>query len=231
MYCPSAQAATQANPGDHFNLGSDPSIRKDNGQIGFGNYSQAFPLQTTFIRTTRMSITGIDDWFNTDGTLENVFSTAAGSFTTSVDDFFLGDVRAGTTTVPGFGASVSLADFDIVQTLVYSSALSDEQVAGVNEWLVANPSGGSGSGGTELEFTEITVAADSTNVTLTWRSKPGRRYAIDLSYDLTSPWQEIDDEVDSQGGDTTTETVATFIGPQPDPLPGRVFYQVREVSP
>ena len=222
-------AATQANPGDHFNLGSDPSIRKDNGQIGSGTYSQAFPLQTTFIRTTRMSATAIDDWFNTDGTAQSVLNVPGVSFTTSVDDFYLGDVRAGTTAVPGFGASLSLADFDIIQALAYSAALSDEQVAGVNEWLTNNLSGGSG-GATKLAFTQIEVSDDGTNATLTWRSRPGKTYAVDLSTDLKAGWQEIDDEVASDGAGTTSATVPTFIDPQPDPPHTRVFYRVREVQ-
>ena len=220
-------AALQANPGDHFNLGSDPSIRKDNGQIGMGSYSQTVPLATTFIRTARMSATSIDEWFNTDGTPQSVISTPGLSFTTSSDEFYLGDLRAGASPIPGFGPNLSLADFDIIQALVYTSALTDEQITGVNEWLGNNLNAGGGASA-GLAFTEITVSEDKTSATLTWRSKPNKTYAVDLSTDLAGVWEELDDEVESQGEETTV-TMPTFSGNQPDPLHERVFYRVREL--
>ena len=225
-------AGTQSNPGDHFNLGSDPSVRKDNGQIGANGYSVAFPLGTTFIRSARMSATSIDEWFNLDGTLQAAISTPGVSYTTSTDNFFLGDLRAGDTAVPGFGAAISLADFDVIQTLVYTTALSDEQIAGVNEWLANNLSGGSGgSASNDLAFTEIVLAADGLTADLTWRSKPNKTYAVDLSTDLNADWQEINDEVESEGAGTTSFTAPTYSGIEPpDPLPERVFYRVREVE-
>ena len=221
-------AGTQQNPGNHFNLGSDPSIRKDNGQLGAGTYSQPFPARTTFIRTARMSPTAIDEWFNTDGTLQRVLNLTGSSFTTSTDNFFLGDVRAGAEGIPGVpGPSPAVADFDIVQAIVYNSALTDAQVTGVNEGLANNISGG--GDGTKLAFTAIEVGGDGTSVTLTWHSKPGKTYAVDLSTDLSAAWHELNDEVPSEGADTTTTTVPTFTAPQPDPLPDRVFFRVREV--
>ena len=131
--------------------------------------------------------------------------------------------------MPGIpGPNPAIADFDIVQTIVYNAALSDAQVEGVNEWLSNNLTGGSGTDANELRFTKIELSPDLTSVTLTWQSKPGRTYAVDLSGDLTSPWQELNDEIPSEGTETST-TVPTFAGPQPDPLRERVFYQVREV--
>ncbi|MGI9242337.1 MAG: hypothetical protein ACR2RV_16185, partial [Verrucomicrobiales bacterium] len=123
-------AGTQENPGNHFNLACDPSIRKDNGQLGSGGYGQPFPVETTFIRTARMSPTAVDEWFNIDGTLENVLNLPGSSYTTSVDDYFFGDLRNGATAVPGWGPSLSPADLDIVQNIVYTAALTDEQVSG-----------------------------------------------------------------------------------------------------
>ena len=147
-------------------------------------------------------------------------------------DFFIGDVRAGFSVIPGVvGSTSSRADFDIAQTIVYTSALTDQQVADVNEWLSSNPSGtGGGGGGKDLRFTQITVAEDSASVSLTWRSKPGKQYAIDLSYDLQEGnWEELNDEIDSEG--TETSTVApTFSGQvAPDPLPSRVYFRIREL--
>ena len=94
-------AARQFNPGNHFNLGSDPSVRKDNGHLGTGTYSLAFPYQTTFIRSARMSPAAIDEWFNIDGNAQKVLNLAGSSYTTSTDDFFLGDLRAGVSPIPG----------------------------------------------------------------------------------------------------------------------------------
>lgn len=126
------------NLGNHFNLASDPSIRKDNGQIGSGGYSAAIPLNTPFIRSARMDSNGVDEWFNTTGNLNAVLTDAGTSFTTSSDEFFLGDVRAGASSVSG---STNTADADIVEVLVYNTALSDTQIADINEWLVANLGG------------------------------------------------------------------------------------------
>lgn len=222
-------AALQANPGDHFNLACDPSIRKDNGQLGAGEYSQVFPNQTTFIRTARMSPDAVDDWFNVDGTVEKVLNLTGVSYMTSSDDYYMGDLRAGITTVPGFGASLSPADLSIIQTIVYNAALSDDQVNGVNEWLASNLSGGSGSTTGGFQITQIILSEDKKSSMLTWRSKPNKIYAIDLSNDLTSPWQELDDSIPSDGAGTTTRSVSTFNGAEPDPLSTRVFYRVREL--
>ena len=129
-------AGTQNNPGDHFNLSSDPSVRKDNGQIGSGNYSGGAPLATPFIRIARMDASGVDEWFNTSTTLNSVLSDTGAQYTTSNDDFYLGDLRAGSSTVPGFGLSVAPSDFSISQVIAYNAALTDQQVADVNEWMM-----------------------------------------------------------------------------------------------
>lgn len=227
-------AAQQANPGDHFNLASDPSIRKDNGQIGAGSYDQLFPNQTTFIRIARMSSTSntIDEWFNEDGTLQKVLSVNGSSFTTSSDDFFLGDIRAGATGTPGVnGTNPALGDFDIVQTIAYTTALSDQQIENLNEWLVNNPGGSGGNSGSgALAFTNISINEDRASATLTWQSKPGRQYAIDLSYNLMEgSWLELNDDIDSDGGETTA-SVPTYIGEVPAELPKHAYFRVRELS-
>ena len=211
-------AALQTNPGNHFNLACDPSIRKDNGQLGAGTYTGPFPAETTFIRSARMSVTSVDEWFNIDGTPEKVLNIEGSSYATSSDDFFFGDLRVGATVVPGLPAAPAVADIDIVQTIVYTSALSDEQVVGVNEWLGSHLTGG--SGGAPLAFTEIIVGADQRSVTLTWNSKPGKVYALDLSYDMQADWQELEDSLDSEGGETTSTTVPTFAGVEPAPCRG-----------
>jgi hypothetical protein len=130
-------AANQAAGADYFNLASDPSVRKDNGQIGANNYSGNIPLGTSFIRVARMDANGIDEWFNTSTNLNPVLSDFGTPFTTSTDDFFLGDLRAGPTPVPGVnGAGTTTSDLAISQVIVYNSALTDVQIEGINEFLL-----------------------------------------------------------------------------------------------
>jgi hypothetical protein len=211
-------SATQANAGNHFNLAGDPSIRKDNGQLGSGTYSEIFPSETTIIRTARMSASAIDEWFNTDGTLKKVLNLTGASYTTSSDDYFLGDLRCGATSTPGFAATAP-ADIDIIQTIVYTSALTDDQVAGVNEWL-ANNIGSSAPGG-GLEITGVDFDASAGSATITWTSKPGKTYAVDSSDDLIN-WGELDDGIGSDGAVTTfTDTGLEDVTPR--------FYRVRQL--
>lgn len=187
-------SATQANPGNHVNLSSDPSIRKDNGQLGSGQYSEPFPAGTLFIRSTRMSATAVDDWFNTDGTLTKVFTVSGVSYTTSVDEFYLGDLRGGASTVPGFGAAAAPSDFDIVQVAVYNSALTDDQVAGVNEWLAGNLLTKS-----RLNITEITHDSGTGNLSISWESAEGLLYNVRSATDLSSDpgtWPIFDSKMD-----------------------------------
>lgn len=212
-------AGVQANLGDNLNLAGDPSLRKDNGQLGSGTYSLPFPVETTFIRTARMSTTAVDEWFNTDGTLTNVLTLPGVSYTTSTDDFFLGDLRCGNTPVPGLGTATSRADFDIMQTLVYTAALSDEQVAGVNEWLVNNI--GSGAPSNDLAITGIEVDSAAGSATIEWNSRAGGSYAVDVSEDL-EVWEELDDGIESEG-EVTTFTETELAGATPR------FYRVREL--
>ncbi len=212
-------AGTQMNPGNHFNLGSDPSIRKDNGQLGAGLYSEPFPSSTTFLRAARMSPTAIDDWFNINGTLSKVFSTGPG-YLTSVDDFFIGDLRAGVMNVPGIsGSTNSPSNFDVIQTMVYNAALSDEQVAGVSEWLT-NHVGDSSPDASRFEITGLEVNADFTTTRLTWNSRPAEIYAVDYSDDLAD-WREITDNAASNGTETTFEFN------NPAPISALRYFRVR----
>lgn len=116
---------------DHFNLGNDPSVRKDNGFID--NTDEDLPLDEFFIRISRMTGAGnnyddIDEWLYLDGGQLDLLQTRGGSFTTSDDDFFLGDLRFDATAISG-------DDFAIAEMLVYDTALSDPQVSGVAEYL------------------------------------------------------------------------------------------------
>ncbi|MEZ5299880.1 MAG: lamin tail domain-containing protein [Verrucomicrobiales bacterium] len=132
-------AATAQNPGNHFNLGSDPSIRKDNGSVT--GHSQAVPMGVPFIRRARMDGSGVKEWFSEDGAATVALDSAGTGFTTSSDRLYLGDIRCGASPVPDFGAGTAPSDFDIIEVLVYTAALSDAQILGINEWLAAHVAG------------------------------------------------------------------------------------------
>ncbi len=158
-------AAIQDNPGDHFNLASDPSIRKDNGSIT--GHSAPIPLDLPFIRSARMDASGSDEWFNVDGSMAAVLSNAGTQFTTSTDRFYLGDLRAGATPVPGYGASVSTATIEVVEVIVYSAALTDTQIADINEWLAVHLGGTPAPDVTDFTATPSFIASGGSS-TLAW---------------------------------------------------------------
>ncbi|MCH8193871.1 MAG: hypothetical protein IIA65_07630, partial [Planctomycetes bacterium] len=110
---------------DHFNMSFDVTVRKDNGRIEGKN--QDHPLDTFVIYAARMNPSVINMWFNSTGRLELAYTAAGSSYTTSTDQFYVGDMR-----YPAVG------DFDIAEVVVYNTALSDEQIAGVSEWLQAH---------------------------------------------------------------------------------------------
>ena len=164
-------AAIQTNPGDHFNLASDPSLRKDNGAIT--GYSGSVPLNTPFIRSARMDSGGVDEWFNPDGTPTAVITNGGAAYTTSTDRFYLGDLRAGATPVPGFGASTSAAEIDVIEVIVYTSALTDTQISDINEWLVANLGGAPPPLVTSFTATPSIIASGESS-TLAWQVETRR---------------------------------------------------------
>ena len=108
-----------------FNPSFDMTLRKNNGFISGKN--QDLPLDTYVIYAARMNASSIDMWLNTTGTLELAFTASGSSFTTDTDVFYVGDMRYS----PG-------GDVDIAEVVVFNSALTDEQVAGVSEWLQAS---------------------------------------------------------------------------------------------
>ncbi len=124
-----------ANLGDYFNVANDVSIRKDNGSVQ--GATATHPDDMFFIRVSRMNTDSIDQWFNTDGTIEQIHNSTGNSYTTSTDNFYLGDLRADST--DGEGTSgYSRSDIEISEVLVYNVSLSETDIIGINEWLQAN---------------------------------------------------------------------------------------------
>jgi len=122
---------------DNYNLGCDPSIRKDNGRLGDGSYTGSNTKPPGyFIRSSRMTSANedIDEWFTVTpaGGLEHVLHLDAGAFTTRLDEFYLGTLwtRSGSTGSDTVGS--------IAEVLVYNTALSDQEIEDINTWLRAN---------------------------------------------------------------------------------------------
>ncbi len=107
---------------NRFNLSFDVTVRKDNGNIPGKN--QDHPLNAFVIYAARMDPAKINMWFNSTGTLSLAYTATGSSFTTSTDLFYVGDLR--------YAAG---SDFDVAEVIVFNTALTDAQVAGVSEWL------------------------------------------------------------------------------------------------
>ncbi len=79
-----------------------------------------------------------------------------------------------------------------------------------------------------LAITEIVYDQGGGVVTITWNSVNGRLYAVDSADDLTNDldtgWQEIDDGVVAEGDRTSFDD-------SPPAAAGRRFYRVRDVTP
>ncbi len=122
------------NRANNFDLGTDPSIRKDNGNIGAGSYSVAHPDDEFFIRAARLDeVNSVNEWFNVSGTLEKAITDAGGAYTTETNDFHLGDLR-----VDSSDEGNASADLSVAEVIVYNRALEEPEIQGVSEWLQAN---------------------------------------------------------------------------------------------
>ena len=73
-------------------------------------------------------------------------------------------------------------------------------------------------------FTSITRAADGSQVTFSWKSRPDAFYFIEFSRDLER-WVELDQGFLSQGENTT------FVDDALGPAAGRGFYRLSETTP
>jgi hypothetical protein len=119
------------NTADNYNLGTDPSTRKDNGNIGANSYSVDHPDDAFFIRVSRMNESSINEWFNAVGTLEHALEDTGEPYFTGTDSFYLGDLRVS-------AADGSTADIEIAEVIVFNTALTAVQIANISEWLQAN---------------------------------------------------------------------------------------------
>ena len=212
--------ATTAN---FLNLAIDPSIRKDNGNISTG-YQAPHPT-TLFVRSCRKQSAGaihtIKEWFNTDGT-----PTVALDYTGSVADysiasnrFFLGDVRAGVIGVQTPTATAP-SDFTIVEAAVFGRALTDDEIAGVNEFMVASLPDA------VLRPFQITgVRRDSAagSLEVSWNAEPGIAYQVQTSETLLpDSWSTM------RTVTTKSLTASTVLPAALLPSSGRAFVRVAQ---
>ncbi|MHC4581624.1 MAG: hypothetical protein ACYS14_09215 [Planctomycetota bacterium] len=218
-----------ANLGNYFNLGNDVSIRKDNGSIQ--GATATHPDDEFFIRAARMNPSSVNQWFNTTGTLELVHEATGASYTTSTDNFYLGDLRADSTT--GGGTSgYSTSDIEIAEVIVYNTDLSDGQIEGISEWLQGNVGSGGGN-----PLAAAPSPADGALFENTWASLSWRAGYYAVSHDLYfgSVFEDVNDGAEGTfvGNLATTSQVVGFPGfPAPDGLqPGTTYYwRVDEVN-
>ena len=131
------------NIADNFNLGIDPSIRKDNGNIGAGGHSITHPTDGSFvIRAAQLSAdSAVSEWFNVSGNLEKSLSDAGVAYATQTDDFHLGDLRLDSSD------AATTADIQVAEVIVYNRVLSDVEIEGVAEMVASKYRDRSGCGG------------------------------------------------------------------------------------
>ena len=199
------------NTADNYNLGTDPSTRKDNGNIGAGSYSAGHPDDAFLIRISRMNEVGINEWFNVDGELEHVLQDTGTPYITGTDSFYLGDLRIS-----------DGADIEIAEVAVYKAALTETQITGIAAWLQNNAGSESGGSGVPFQISSLDLNEAGTEVTLAWNSGPNRLYAVDASLDLQD-WLEVDDGVESEGEVTTFTDDAVEAGTK------ALYYRVRDL--
>jgi len=218
-----------ANLGNFFNLGNDVSIRKDNGSVQ--GATATHPDDEFFIRAARMNANSINQWFNTAGTLEQVHDAGGASYTTSTDNFYLGDLRADSTT--GGGTSgYSTSDIEIAEVIVYSIDLTGAQLEGISEWLQGNVGSGGGN-----PLAAGPNPAEGTLYENTWANLGWRAGYYAVSHDLYfgTAFDDVNDGVEGTfvGNTGMTTQVVGFPGfPAPDGLqPGTTYYwRVDEVN-
>ncbi|TET97854.1 MAG: hypothetical protein E3J30_07860 [Anaerolineales bacterium] len=222
------------NMGDNFNLANDVSIRKDNGSIG--GATATHPEDTFFIRAARMDSSRIDQWFNADGTLEHVHTASGSSYTTSTDNFYLGDLRAGNSTT--IGGSFSRTDIEIAEVIVYNRVLTEAQIEGLSEWLQTHVGISAGEG---YPFAFGPDPRDGVMLLDTWANLSWRAGDFAVSHDvyIGDNFDDVNDGAEGtfQGNQNTTLVTVGFPGfAYPDGLvPGSTYYwridEVNEADP
>ncbi len=172
---------------DNFNLGSDPSIRKDNGPIGSGTYTVGHPDDAFLIRSAPMNESGLNEWFNVSGEPVHALVNAQVPYVTGTDNFYLGDLR-----VSGD------ADIEIAQVAVYTTALTESQIMGLSAGVLDRIDNGMTGGGGTAEITGVSRSAVGVSLVLPEGTTYDIEYSLDLinwdliAYDVTGSYDDTD---------------------------------------
>ncbi|MEM6562495.1 MAG: PEP-CTERM sorting domain-containing protein, partial [Planctomycetota bacterium] len=121
---------------NNFHLAADGSLRYDNGN---NTGTADDPDNELLVRAARFDDGFVTNWQFTGGTTDVTIGPDANNGgsaanTTSSDQFFLGDIRTGSTSVVA-GGGLADADVFISAAIVYTDALSDSDVTGVIDFL------------------------------------------------------------------------------------------------
>jgi len=140
-----SQAAQGQGGSALLNMATDGSLRYDNGN----NLGSANPLNTLVVRVMRLDSGAVTDWINSGSGLSlNIGPTSTPSggaipnpLGSDANGFYIGDVRAGATSVNPSTSNTVTTDSDlfISQAAVYNRALTDQEVLDVADWMAANP--------------------------------------------------------------------------------------------
>ncbi|KPK41729.1 MAG: hypothetical protein AMJ65_08900 [Phycisphaerae bacterium SG8_4] len=204
---------------DHFNMSFDVTVRKDNGRIEGKN--QDLPLDEFVIYVARMDPSVINMWINSTGTLSLAYTATASSYTTSNDQFYVGDLRY-----------TPAGDFDVAEIIVFNTALTDTQVEGISEWLQANVGSGGGHPLASRPSPKDGSLHENTWANLVWSAG---YYAVSHDLYFGSIFDDVNDGAEGTfvGNLAVTTQVVGFPGfPAAEGLqPGTTYYwRVDEVN-
>ena len=119
-----------------FNLAADASLRYDNGN---NQTDPGLHLPDLTYRVGVLSDGLVSDYLDGEIITEEDFPGGSFEGITKNDNLFIGDVRGGL--VDGF-TGPNAADVIVSEVIVYSAALTEDQVNGIGEWLQLNLVGG-----------------------------------------------------------------------------------------
>ncbi len=210
---------------DHFNMSFDVTVRKDNGRIEGKN--QDHPLGEFILYVARMDPEKINMWLNTTGTLSLAYTAEGSSYTTSNDQFYVGDLR-----YPAEG------DFDVAEVVVFNTSLTDAQIEGVSEWLQTHVGISAGKG---YPFAFSPDPRDGALLKVTWANLSWRAGDFAVSHDvyIGEDFDAVNTGAEGTfvGNQASTTLIVGFPGfPIPDGLePGTTYYwrvdEVNEADP
>ena len=202
------QAETDGGGGVIWNIrsgnGQNSEIQTNNIFSGNNSWRHLVFLRDTQTQELRAYVDG-ELSINPGGTAgseADVNSLAGGG------DFGVGAESNGSNPFPG----------EIDDLRLYDAALSDEDVLAIYNQ-------GMGDLTEPLPFEITKVIKDGDAVIITFRTRPGRVYGVDFSYDLKD-WEELDDGVGADAGSDLKEFTDDFSPGQT----GKRYYRVRELE-